>query len=88
MRFETKFRLLLHKTYFQKGYGELGMIKYPIVGTFLLDYWTGLIVSLMYTVFCYWFGRFFFKYGWIEAEHEVGNRFNRFVKEMRQNYKN
>jgi len=88
MKFETKVRILLHKKYFDKGYSFYGMIKYAFAGMIVLDYFLGLSLSCLYAVACYVFGRLYYRHDWEEADIEVSNRFNRFVKEMRSTYKN
>lgn len=87
MRFENKYRVILHKRYFDKGYSFFGMIKYAFAGILVFDYFLGLVMSSIYAVVCYIIGRLWYKYHWEEAEAEVGNRFNLFVKEMRETYK-
>lgn len=87
MKFESKYRLMLHKSYFDKGNSMLSVIKYAFAAIFLLDYGTGIISLMFYGVLAYTIGRVFYKYGWLTAEIEVGNRYNRFVKEMRATYK-
>lgn len=88
-----KFRLNLHKAYFDKGFGITSYFKYLIIifGGYSFQQNISLMitfyVSLAYAVFCYFFGWYWFNFGWYEQEIEVGNQFNCFVKEMRKVYK-
>ena len=89
MKFQTKYRLNLHKTYFEKGYNLTNYIKYFIAlfGLSSLNVRLTLIFGFVYGIACYFIGYFWVKYGFLEAEIEVGNYFNRFVKEMRKKIK-
>ena len=64
MKFETKYRLVLHKKYFDQGYNFLGMIKYIFVGSVIYDYFIGVSLILIYAVMCYMIGRIWFSFGW------------------------
>ena len=87
MKFESKYKILLHKRFFDRGYNFFGMIKYAFAGLLVLDYGWGLVASGIYGLACYIFGNLWYHYHWEEADAEVGNRWNLFVKEMRKNYK-
>jgi len=63
------------------------MVKYIFVGSVLYDYFIGALMILLYAALSYIVGRLYYTKGWVEAEKEVGNRFNKFVKEMRETYK-
>ena len=52
-----------------------------------LDHEENIKLSEEYALFCYLFGLIFVKFGWYEADIEITNRFNLFVKEMRHTYK-
>lgn len=83
------FKLALQKSYFDKGYGVSNYLKYLIAffGLASNDVKTTLIIGIAYAIFCYFFGMMLFKIGYVEAEIEIGNRYNTFVKEMRKLYK-
>ena len=89
MKFKTKYKLMLLKGYFDKGYGITSYLKY-LIAFFALasrDIKTTLIVGVVYGIFCFFFGYFWYKYDWTTAEMEVSNTFNKFVKEMRNKFK-
>ena len=79
------YKIALHKSYFDKGYGITSYLKYMIAyfGLASSDVKLTLIIGFSYAIFCYLFGMFLFWVGYIEAEHEVSNQFNLFQKEMR-----
>ena len=89
MKFELKYKLLLHKSYFDKGWSFASVGRYALVLTGLAEgFSTGsmkltLIIAAIYGFCCYIFGIFFYKYNWIRAEHEVANRFNLIMQEIR-----
>jgi len=86
MKFETKYRLILHKTYFDKGYALTKYFTYllALFGLTTLDLNSTMTIAFFYAIACYWIGRWWFKYKWVSAAHEVDNRINPFVKEMRK----
>jgi len=45
------------------------------------------IVGTIYFIGCYTLGFCLYKFGWIEAEAEIGNRYNPFQKELRKHIK-
>ena len=85
-----KYKLNLHKHYFDTGYGITSLFKYFIFifGGMSLQQSISLkftmYVLLGYALFCYLFGWAWFRFGWFEAQIEVGNQFNLFVKETRK----
>lgn len=85
-----KYRLLLHKRYFDIGYGFTSIMKYLIalfsgVDAILTGDMTKVFIAgFSYVIFCYLFGMIFIKFGWYEAEQEVDNQYNMFQKEMRE----
>lgn len=88
-----KFKVNLHKKYFETGWGILNYIKYFIAVfgaySFLEDInliFTTILLILFF-IFCYVFGWFWLNKGWYEAEIEVSNKYNLFVQEMRKVYK-
>lgn len=85
------FKFTLWKTYFDKGYSWLSWPKYIILLMMGADTIASqgknikrlIIFGLIYTIFCFILGRILFKKRFVEAEMEVGNIFNPFVKEVR-----
>lgn len=93
MKFQTKIKIMKQKRYFELGYGVTSYIKIIVAVVGIGGIAAGgskLLIALMlflYGVFCYIFGWAFIKYHWYEADIEVGNIFNLFVKEMRKKLK-
>lgn len=93
MKDETKYKILLHKRFFDIGYGMTSYLKtlFVVVGVSVavnkapVEYIV--VVGLLYGIACYVFGYYFVKHKWFEADIEVGNVYNKFVKEMRKTYK-
>ena len=89
-----KYRIVLHKTYFDKGWSLLSYFKYVFalvgLGSLLDGYNLSYVIfgSLIYGVVCYFLGRFWLINQWYEEEIEVTNHFNKFVKETREFIKN
>ena len=91
MRF---YKLALLKAYFEKGYSFLSYPKYIL---FLMglgdvisndgDYSKVVMYGAIIFCLCFVVGWFFFKFEIVNAELEVGNQYNPFVKEMRKVYK-
>jgi len=88
-----KYRINLHKCYFDTGYGITAYFKYFIFVFGGLSFQQNIslkytiYVMLVYALFCYFFGWAWYRFGWYTAQIEVGNQFNLFVKEMRKVYK-
>ena len=84
--FDFKYKVCLHKGYFDKGMAITNYAKYIIAffGFASADLKTTLIIAVLYGVFCYFLGLFWFNRGYFVAEQEVNNQFNLFVKEMRK----
>ena len=87
MRF---YKLALHKTYFDKGYGMTALAKYLLFGVgtwfYQVDFsvlWA-VLLGCAYAVFCYFFGMWCYKSGYKLAEAEVQNQFNLFQQETRR----
>ena len=89
MRFDTKVRIATHKAYFERGSGIISTMKinYVVAAVFLVSMEAGIISVVVYGIGSYVLGRLWFWCGMVEAETEVSNLFNKFVKEMRSNYK-
>lgn len=82
-----KFQFLLHKAYFDKGYGWTNYFKYGLafVGIFdMINARIAVYSVVGYLLICYFLGRALFKYGWVDVENEVQNTFNPFVGDMRR----
>ena len=88
MEREFKFKFILAKAYFDKGWGLLSPAKYAIAlfGLASSDVVWTMIIGFAYCIFCYFFGRFWFKHKLMDAENEVNNRVNPFVNEMREKF--
>lgn len=82
------YRFCLIKAYFDKGWGLTNYFKYMIAfyGLASDDPISTLIIGLVYGMACFFIGWFWYHSKMIEAEYEVENRFNLFVKEMRQSH--
>ena len=93
MKFETKYKICLHKGYFDTGLSLTSYVKYFValigMASIVINQNLGAVMVLMliYGAACYLIGLGWYKYGWIEAAHEVTNRFNLFMKEMRKKIK-
>ena len=79
-------KFALHKRYFDTGMSVTNYLKYPLVllGIAIPNINYIIIVSIAYAVFCYFLGWWWLNKGMTEAETEVSNRYNPFVKEMRK----
>lgn len=93
MKWKTKYKLVLYKTYFDKGYALTTYFKYLII---LFGFYTVLTdidfqfvigIALLYGFACFFIGWYWLRGDWYKAEIEVGNRYNLFVKEMRKRFK-
>ena len=89
MRF---FKLALQKAYFDKGYGVTSYFKYLVVligmeRVISGDLKSTIIIMTAYGIFCYLFGWAMYKYGYVEAEKEVENKFNLLAKQLRNKLK-
>ena len=86
MKFKLKYKICLIKSYFDKGLGLTNYIKY-FLGFFALaskDVGLTFLWASVYVVFCFFFGRWWFKSNFVRAEQEVSNKYNLFVGEMRK----
>ena len=86
---QFRFIIALNKKYFDTGLGVTNYVKYLIAffGLASADLKYTLILAFVYALFCYFFGMFWIKWGLLEAEQEVSNIYNLFVKEMREKFK-
>ena len=83
MRF---YKFALHKAYFDKGMGLTSYFKYMIAffGLASNDIKLTMIIAVSYGIFCYVLGRIWYYAGGTEAELEVINQYDLFVKEVRK----
>lgn len=79
-------KFALHKRYFDTGFAILNYLKYPLLllGFAIPDVSAIVIIALLYGLTCYILGWWWLNFGMLDAENEVNNRFNPFVKEMRK----
>lgn len=87
-----KEKALLQKRYFDIGYGWTSYLKIVVAVFGIGAAATGnktsaAIMLLFYGLFCYIFGWAYVKYGWYTIEIEITNKFNLFVREMRNKLK-
>lgn len=84
MNKKTKFKILLYKFYFDKGFGITNYFKYIIafMGLASNDLRLTIIVSFIYAISCFVIGYYWTKNKLSEIEQEVQNTFNPFVKRM------
>lgn len=84
-----KYKILLHKRYFDTGYNLTNYIKYIIAlfGISSLNIQLTLILGFIYAVFCYIIGHIWHKHRFVEVDNEISNRFNLFTREMREKVK-
>ena len=81
-----KWRFLIWKAYFDKGFALTGYIKYALAffGIFqLITAKTAIIFGFLYAVFCFFLGKIWFTY-FINDENEIQNIFNPFQREVRE----
>jgi len=80
------YTLALHKAYFDYGFSLTNILKW-LIAFFILadqDTSTSLILGFIYAISCYVIGAVAFKIRFNEAEQEVRNQFDLFVKEVRK----
>ena len=79
------YRLMLWKAYFDKGYGVSSYFKYLIAfyGMSSLNIKITMIAGVIYGLSCFITGYLWYKFKFVDAEHEVQNVVNPFIKEMR-----
>ena len=94
MNFKTKYKIVLLKRYFDVGYAATSYMKYLIAfigGAEIIlnqSYTFALSIGFLYGIGCFIFGWLWIKQGWLTAEIEVSNQYNKFVHEMRDGLKN
>ena len=79
------YKLALLKAYFDEGYSVTSYFKYLIAfyGMASLDVKTTLTIGIIYGLSCFGIGWLVFITGFKDAMLEVRNRFDPFVKQMR-----
>ena len=86
MRF---YKFALWKAYFEKGYSVLSYPKW-VIGVFGVgevvnkNYLMVLFGAFLFFLLCIIVGLIWYKKGIAQAEAEVGNQYNLFVKQMRR----
>lgn len=80
-------KYLIAKAYFDKGLGLTNYVKYLIAffGVASLNVKSTMIIGSVYLILCYILGRLWYKFKLVETENEISNRFNPFVREVREN---
>lgn len=88
MRF---YKLCLWKAYFEKGLGltnvflKIAMVVgISAIFTIGMSVLTTIMCGLVYCIFCFFLGAIWYKKGFADAENEVNNKVNPFVREMRK----
>ncbi len=82
-------KFLLLKRYFEQGYGLTSYVKYLIflmgIGEIIVNksYKFVMILGILYGISCFIIGWAWYKFGLYETDTEISNRFNPFVKEIR-----
>jgi len=79
-------KFALHKRYFDTGMAVTNYLKYPLVLLGIAKPRVDLILffSFFYAFGCYILGWWWLNRGMCDAENEVTNKFNPFVKQVRQ----
>lgn len=88
-KFGWKSHLLLYKKYFDTGYGHMHYLKLIItvfgVSWLLEGGYTKTIFWLVaYAGWCYLFGWVWIKWHWLEADMDLNNYFDVFVRQVRR----
>lgn len=83
------YKFFLAKAYFDKGFGFLSYLKYIILllgvdRVIAGDTKMMLLMSIGYMILCFAIGFIMYHYKLVETENEISNRYNLFVKEMRE----
>lgn len=81
-----KWGFMIHKRFFDTGYGMTGYIKTfaGLLSFTTFDVSIIFVTGLLYAVLCYEWGVIWHNYDFVTLDTEISNRFNLFVKEMRQ----
>jgi len=86
MKFKTKYKILLLKQYFDKGFGVTNYFKYIIAffGLASREISTTLWIAFAYGIACFIVGWAWFKFDLVKVEQEISNDYNIFVQETRK----
>ncbi len=81
-------KFALHKRYFDQGFGVLNYVKYPLalLGFAIPNIKYIILVAIFYAVVCYIVGWWWLNRGMLDAENEISNRFNPFVRDVREKF--
>lgn len=81
-------KFALHKRYFDTGMGITNYLKYVIAlfGIASLNLKWTMILAVIYAFTSYIIGWYWLNSGLVDAEKEIDNRYNPFVREMRRVY--
>ena len=88
---EWKFKALLHKRFFETGWGTAGKYVFYATGVFGVtsqQVELTMFLTLIEGVLCWVLGFLYYRFGFAEADTEITNQFNLFVKEMRDKISN
>lgn len=88
MKFETKYKFCLWKSYLDKGMALTNYVKYLIAFFALASQEISftILLAAIYLLLSFFLGWLWFKTDFIKAEIEVGNKYNLFVKEVRNKF--
>ena len=83
---KLKFQFLMWKRYFDTGLSITGYLKYGIAlfGISSLDVGKTIAIAVIYVPFCFVIGYLWFRWNFAELDNEISNRFNYFMREMRE----
>ncbi len=83
------YNLMRVKAWFEKGYGLSHYLfkVIAVIGLTSQQLETTIWAMVAYTVFCFILGFCFFHFNFVNAEIEVMNQYDPFVKEMRKLFK-
>jgi len=87
--FEGQVKIQLQRNYVSQGRAFLGLF-YGLIALFGIasgDWKKTLILGCAYYFISYFLGRYLYKKRWVEADAEAGNRYNPFMKEIREHVK-
>jgi len=86
------YRFIVAKTYLDKGWSLTSYVKYAIAlfGAYSIGEDISMnitvVIGLIYGISCYILGRLWYKFRLTETEVEIGNKFNPFVGELREQF--